>query len=537
MPHHHQKVYDDIEPPELYGDGNEWDRHIDRVLSVLLDTYTEIIEPIEKRFEYDTFNPSWFGETIVQKKPFITLLGPFSSGKSTFVNYLMQSNYLLTGPQPVTDKFTVIMHGASVGQVSGKVLAADQRQPFRGLNQFGDKFIECFGGVTCPHPILKSVSLIDTPGVLENSEGDHGRRYDYNKVCRWFVERSDVVCVLFDPAKLDVGAELRSIFKVALRGYENKLRIILNKADSITPQELMRVYGALFWSLSTLIKTTEPPRVYVSSFWDQPYKPDTNHILFTEEKSDLLYDLTDAIPQQSLDNRVTSVISRCKAVYNHVLVCTYLKSKLPVFKKETALNKLLENLPEIYKELAHKYKCCHEDFPKAEEYVRFFQRVDITKLPDAEKCHRRGWLANLSNAMGNELPQLIKPIQTDTVSDPRDRKHAIMIQREYNAKLVAQLEGKKGIQGGLGEMMGPGIRSADLPNAAQMMSQIQDQQRQLQQQMMGQDGGASPVKNPDQGTSIHGQVVPMQNLSYDQMQAMLRIMQQTQVPRVYQPRF
>ena len=34
-----------------------------------------------------------------------------------------------------------------------------------------------------------------------------------------------------------------------MRGQDDKVRIVLNKADSIDQQELMRVYGALMWSL------------------------------------------------------------------------------------------------------------------------------------------------------------------------------------------------------------------------------------------------------------------------------------------------
>ena len=52
--------------------------------------------------------------------------------------------------------------------------------------------------------------------------------------------------------------------------FEFQLRIILNKADSVDTPQLMRVHGALMWSLGKALQCPEVAQVYMGSFWDQP---------------------------------------------------------------------------------------------------------------------------------------------------------------------------------------------------------------------------------------------------------------------------
>ena len=131
-----------------------------------------------------------------------------------------------------------------------------------------------------------------------------------NEVTRWFAERSDIILLMFDAHKLDISDEFKEIIW-HLRGQEEKIRIVLNKSDQVTSKQLLRVHGALMWSLGKFFQTPEVCRVYVSSFWDAPYAPVSSAAsvaLFDSEKADLYADLGD-IPRYAAVRRWESATS------------------------------------------------------------------------------------------------------------------------------------------------------------------------------------------------------------------------------------
>ena len=71
-------------------------------------------------------------------------------------------------------------------------------------------------------PVLKCVTMIDTPGILSGEKQRTDRGYDFVGVLQWFAERVDRIILLFDANKLDISDEFRRSIE-AIHGYEDKV--------------------------------------------------------------------------------------------------------------------------------------------------------------------------------------------------------------------------------------------------------------------------------------------------------------------------
>ncbi|XP_040568848.1 EH domain-containing protein 3 [Lepeophtheirus salmonis] len=306
--------------------------------------YKKILKPLEEHYLYDQFYSSGLEESDFNSKPMVLLIGQYSTGKTTLIRYLLGEDFpgIRIGPEPTTEKFNIIMKGSDERIIPGNALVMDPTMPFRSLESFGNTFLNRLQNSLATSPILNGVSVVDTPGILSGQKQNTDRGYDFTKVLQWFASRVDRILIMFDAHKLDISDDLRDAI-VALKPHDDKIRILLNKCDLVESQELMRVYGALMWSLGKVLDTPEVVRVYIGSFWDQPLKSTMNRQLFEKEEEDLLQDLK-SLPRQSTIRKLNDFIKRARNVKIHGLIISELAKNMPAMfgrdKKKRIFSKI-----------------------------------------------------------------------------------------------------------------------------------------------------------------------------------------------------
>lgn len=76
------------------------------LLDGLQEIYKKKILPLEKAFKFDYFYSSLLSEKEIEGKPMVLLLGQYSTGKTTFIQGLLEKDYpgCRIGPEPTVFK-------------------------------------------------------------------------------------------------------------------------------------------------------------------------------------------------------------------------------------------------------------------------------------------------------------------------------------------------------------------------------------------------------------------------------------------------
>ncbi|XP_077677474.1 EH domain-containing protein 1 [Eretmochelys imbricata] len=347
----------------------------------LKQLYATKLLPLEEYYRFHDFHSPALEPADWENKPMVLLVGQYSTGKTTFIRHLIEQDFpgMRIGPEPTTDSFIAVMGGETEGVVPGNALVVDPRRPFRKLNAFGNAFLNRFMCAQLPNPVLDSISIIDTPGILSGEKQRISRGYDFAAVLEWFAERVDRIILLFDAHKLDISDEFSEVIK-ALKNHEDKIRVVLNKADQIETQQLMRVYGALMWSLGKIINTPEVVRVYIGSFWSQPLLIPENRKLFEAEEQDLFKDIQ-SLPRNAALRKLNDLIKRARLAKVHAYIISSLKKEMPnVFGKESKKKELVNNLGDIYLKIEREHQISPGDFPNLRKMQELLLSQDFSKF-------------------------------------------------------------------------------------------------------------------------------------------------------------
>nr|XP_039254665.1 EH domain-containing protein 3-like isoform X2 [Styela clava] len=391
--------------------------------------YKTRLRQLEEAYKFHDFHSPALDDADFESKPMVLLIGQYSTGKTTFIKYLLDQEFpgMRIGPEPTTDCFITIMKGddskdggVNEGVIPGNALVVDKTKPFRALTAFGNAFLSRLQCSQLDNEVLSSITIIDTPGILSGEKQRVNRGYEFDKVLGWFAERVDRIILLFDAHKLDISDEFHQAIN-AVKSYDSKIRVVLNKSDQVNTQQLMRVYGALMWSLGKVITTPEVVRVYIGSFWDEPLNHAENRALFEKEKYDLFEDIQ-SLPRNAALRKLNDLIKRARLAKVNAYIISHLHDQMPsVFGKEKAKAKLISDLDKIFQIISDKYKIPLEhvdpskgiarasDFPNVNEMRENLKKADFSKF----KSLNESMIRRVDDMLAKDIAELMKLIQKE----------------------------------------------------------------------------------------------------------------------------
>jgi energy-coupling factor transporter ATP-binding protein EcfA2 len=290
---------------------------MEQFADMIREFYNDPLDPLAKQFMFR--RPPTVGE--LRRPPQVLMLGNHSSGKSTFINHLLGVEVQKTGVAPTDDNFTIITYGPHETDRDGPSVVSNPDLPYEGLRHFGDQLVSHIRLKLQPSELLRTVTLIDSPGMIDEAKEENGRGFDFPGVVRWFAERADLVMIFFDPDKPGTTGETLQVFKESLNGIDHKLLIVLNKMDQCQNlHDFARAYGALCWNLGKVIPRKDLPMIY-NTFVPLEGKPKSDLPMedFDRARGDLI-DALHRAPTRRMDNQITQMQSFAERLRLHVFV-------------------------------------------------------------------------------------------------------------------------------------------------------------------------------------------------------------------------
>jgi tetratricopeptide (TPR) repeat protein/GTP-binding protein EngB required for normal cell division len=185
----------------------------------------------------------------------VTVMGEFSSGKSTFVNAFLGAEVAPVGITPTTATINVLKYGRERG---ARVIYADDRardlawdevpRVLRAVDAGEARRIRLVE-VLYPLEALQRVNIVDTPGL-------NSILPEHELTARQFIAQADAIVWLFTAGQAGKLSEREALEKI----HAEKKRVlgVVNKIDQVSPDEAERILAHLAAELGGLVEALVP---------------------------------------------------------------------------------------------------------------------------------------------------------------------------------------------------------------------------------------------------------------------------------------
>ncbi|KRX58237.1 EH domain-containing protein 1 [Trichinella sp. T6] len=410
--------------PFKYGSASSCNQTFINATAFLKDLYKEKVLPAEKAMKLQLVYSATLTDAEFESPPMILVIGQGGVGKTTTIRYLMNDTYpgMAIGPDGTTEMFTIIAHGDYPLVVSAETLLHDQKFPYSGISRLGSEFVnKCVTAFT-PCPLLKHINFVDTPGIAAGRGAEKGSDYDFQAALAFFAEKADLILFLFDAFTMNFSNEMKRVI-FAMQQYEEKLFIILNKADKVELAEVGNVHCSLIWQLGHIMKRREVPPVFIGSLWESPFKhPDLRE--YYECAQQALLKAIRTLPRSVHVRRLNDVIKRAKLVSNeniyavqvnmHALIVKEIRNKCLIKKGLVGrylFKKMAEHLEKtIYPKLVMVHKISSKNLPNSDIIRCMIQAGHLS----IENCITDEMVSSLEEFLSNDVTELIASLPKDS---------------------------------------------------------------------------------------------------------------------------
>lgn len=185
----------------------------------------------------------------------VTVMGEFSSGKSSFVNAFVGDEVAPTGITPTTATINIVKYGRERGgrilYRDGSIETVDWGQLFPTLRALPTERIKAIElvEILLPLPQLERVNIVDTPGL-------NSILPEHEETARGFIARADAVVWLFTANQAGKSSERKALARIQEEG--KRVLGVLNKKDQLSPTDVDQLVTYVQGELDDKVEVVVP---------------------------------------------------------------------------------------------------------------------------------------------------------------------------------------------------------------------------------------------------------------------------------------